>query len=88
MKTVVQIGTRSKGGRKGPVAECTGDRPEIDARAELIQALIPPVRGCLLVSRWLPSCMTTCSTSSVIVSARGAPLGGPTLSTPASSGRR
>ena len=41
MKTVVQIGARSKGGRKGPVTECTGDRPEIDARAELIQALIP-----------------------------------------------
>ena len=41
MKSVVRIGARSKGGRKGPATECTGDRLEIDARAELIQALIP-----------------------------------------------
>jgi transposase-like protein len=41
MKSVVRIGAKSKGGRKGPATEGTGDRLEIDARAELIQALIP-----------------------------------------------
>ncbi|MCH7813698.1 MAG: transposase [Planctomycetes bacterium] len=41
MKSVVRIGARSKGGRKGLATECMGDRLEIDARAELIQALIP-----------------------------------------------
>ncbi len=41
MKSVVRIGAKSKGGRKGPATEAQGDRLEIDARAELIQALIP-----------------------------------------------
>ena len=41
MKSVVRIGARSKGGRERPATEAEGDRPQIDARAELIQALIP-----------------------------------------------
>ena len=41
MKSVVRIGAKGKGGRKMPVTEGTGDRPQIDARAELIGALIP-----------------------------------------------
>ncbi len=41
MKRVVRIGAKNKGGLKGPATEAQGDRLEIDARAELIQALIP-----------------------------------------------
>ncbi len=41
MRNVVRIGARSKRGRKQPATEAEGDRLEIDARAELIQALIP-----------------------------------------------
>ena len=41
MKSVVRIGAKSKGGRKGPATEAQGDRLEIDARAELVQALSP-----------------------------------------------
>ena len=41
MKSVVQIGANGKGGRKDLDEAITGDRPQIDARAELIQALIP-----------------------------------------------
>ena len=39
MKSVVRIGANRKG--KDLDAAVTGDRPQIDARAELIQALIP-----------------------------------------------
>ena len=41
VSNVVRIGAKSKRGRKEPAAEAEGDRLEIDARAELIQALIP-----------------------------------------------
>ncbi len=41
MRTVVRIGAKSKRGRKQPPTEAEGDRLAIDARAELIQALIP-----------------------------------------------
>ncbi len=41
MKSVVRIGANSKGRRKRLDEAATGDRPQIDARAELIQALIP-----------------------------------------------
>ena len=44
MKSVVRIGGRRKRGSKGPkgpAVESMSDRLEIDARAELIQALIP-----------------------------------------------
>ncbi len=41
MKSVVRFGAKSKGGSKGPATGTEGDRLEIDARAELIQALIP-----------------------------------------------
>ena len=37
-KSIVRIGANSKGGRKGFEEAVTGDRPQIDARAELIQA--------------------------------------------------
>ena len=41
MRNVVRIGAKSKHARKEPATEPQGDRLEIDARAELIQALIP-----------------------------------------------
>ncbi len=41
MRNVVRIGAKSKRGRKQPATEAEGDRLEIDARAELIQSLIP-----------------------------------------------
>ncbi len=41
MRNVVRIGAKSKRGRKEPPTRVEGDRLEIDARAELIQALIP-----------------------------------------------
>ena len=41
MKSVVRIGANRKGRRKDLDEPMTGDRPQIDARAELIQALIP-----------------------------------------------
>jgi len=41
MKSVVRIGANRKGRRKDLDEAITGDRPQIDARAELIQALIP-----------------------------------------------
>ncbi len=41
MKSVVRIGANRKGRRKDVDQAITGDRPQIDARAELIQALIP-----------------------------------------------
>ncbi|HEB79912.1 MAG TPA: hypothetical protein ENI79_05510, partial [Rhodospirillales bacterium] len=41
MKRVVRIGAKSKGRRKELEGAVAGDRPRIDARAELIQALIP-----------------------------------------------
>ncbi|MCH9033068.1 MAG: transposase [Planctomycetes bacterium] len=41
MKSVVRIGANRKGRRKDLDEAMTGDRPQIDARAELIQALIP-----------------------------------------------
>ncbi len=41
MRNVVRIGAKSKRGRKQPARQAEGDRLEIDARAELIQALIP-----------------------------------------------
>ena len=41
MRRVVRIGAKSKGRRKDLDQAVTGDRPQIDVRAELIQALIP-----------------------------------------------
>ncbi len=41
MKYIVRIGAKGKRGRKQPATEAESDRLEIDARAELIQALIP-----------------------------------------------
>lgn len=41
MKSVVRIGANRKGRRKNLDEAVTGDRRQIDARAELIQALIP-----------------------------------------------
>ena len=41
MRNVVRIGAKGKRGTKPPATEAEGDRLEIDARAELIQALIP-----------------------------------------------
>jgi putative transposase len=41
MSSVVRIGSTRKGRRKNFDEVVAGDRPEIDARAELIQALIP-----------------------------------------------
>ncbi len=41
MKSVVRIGANSKGKGRDLDEAVTGDRPRIDARAELIQALIP-----------------------------------------------
>ncbi len=41
MKSFVRIGANRKGRRKDLDEAITGDRPRIDARAELIQALIP-----------------------------------------------
>ncbi len=41
MKSVVRIGANSNGKGKGLDEAVTGDRAQIDARAELIQALIP-----------------------------------------------
>ncbi len=41
MKSVVRIGANRKGRRKDLDEAITSDRPQIDARAELIQALIP-----------------------------------------------
>ncbi len=41
MKSVVRIGANSKGKGKDLDEAATGDGPQIDARAELIQALIP-----------------------------------------------
>ncbi len=41
MKSVVRIGAKSKGSRKDLDEAVTGGRGQIDARAELIQALIP-----------------------------------------------
>ena len=41
MSSVVRIGANRKGSRKDFEEADAGDRPAIDARAELIQALIP-----------------------------------------------
>ena len=41
MKSVVRIGANSKGRGKDLDEAVAGDRPQLDARAELIQALIP-----------------------------------------------
>ncbi len=41
MRNVVRIGAKGKGRRKDLDEAVTGDHPQIDARAELIQALIP-----------------------------------------------
>ena len=41
MKSVVRIGANRKSKEKDLDEAVTGDRPQIDARAELIQALIP-----------------------------------------------
>ncbi len=41
MRNDVRIGAKSKRGCKQPTTEAQGDRLAIDARAELIQALIP-----------------------------------------------
>ncbi len=41
MKSVVRMGAKSKGRRKDLDEAVTGDQARIDARAELIQALIP-----------------------------------------------
>ncbi len=41
MKSVVRIGANRKGRRKDFDEAVTGGRAQIDARAELIQALIP-----------------------------------------------
>ncbi len=41
MRSVVRIGAKGKGRRKDLDESIAGDQPQIDARAELIQALIP-----------------------------------------------
>ncbi len=45
MRKVVRIGAKSKRGRQQPAVQAEGDRLEIDARAELIQALGRPRRA-------------------------------------------